>query len=140
MPVNNSLRTDGGCRSRSRSQRIFSQTFNGIGLCAGLSVLLAGCASSPSIYYWGHYEDLVYTAYAEPGKADPIFQIEQLEADYEVARSRNLRVPPGFHAHLGVQYFQTGKPDLARREFLAEKSQFPESAVFMDRLLTQLPQ
>lgn len=112
---------------------------NGFGLSAGLLTLLAGCASPPSIYYWGHYEDLVYTSYAEPGKADPVLQIEQLEADYQVARAQNRPVPPGFHAHLGVLYFQVGKLDRARQELQAEQGQFPESAVFMERLLSQLP-
>ncbi len=79
------------------------------------------------------------TAAAEPGKADPALQIEQLEADYEVARARNLRVPLGFHAHLGVLYFQIGKLDRARQELQAEQGQFPESAVFMQRLLSRLP-
>ena len=33
-------------------------------------VLFTGC-QSPDVYYWGHYEDLVYTAYAKPDKAPP---------------------------------------------------------------------
>jgi hypothetical protein len=45
---------------------------------------------------------------------------------------------PGFHAHLGYLYFQTGKLDQARQEFETEKAEFPESAVFMDRLLSNL--
>jgi hypothetical protein len=112
---------------------------SGFGLLAAALALIAGCAASPSLYYWGHYEDLVYASYAEPGKVDPALQIQQLEADYEAARAHDRRVPPGFHAHLGVLYFETGKPERARQAFLAEKAEFPESAVLMDRLLAQLP-
>ncbi len=32
-------------------------------------VLLTGCAA-PTLYTWGHYEDLVYTSYAAPGVDD----------------------------------------------------------------------
>ena len=107
-----------------------------IGL-AGLGLLLTGC-STPSLYTWGHYEDLVYVSYAAPGKAPPEMQIEKLEQDYQKARAANRRMHPGFHAHLGYLYFQTGKLDQARQEFETEKAEFPESAVFMDRLLSNL--
>jgi len=99
--------------------------------------LLTGC-TSPTIYSWGHYEDLLYVMYAAPGKAPPELQIERMEEDYQKARSLNKPVPPGFHAHLGYLYYQIGKADQARQEFATEKAQFPESTVFMDRLLDNL--
>jgi hypothetical protein len=68
----------------------------------------------------------------------PERQIELLEQDYQEARSQNKPVPPGFHAHLGYLYYQIGRTDEARREFETEKARFPESAVFMDRLLANL--
>jgi hypothetical protein len=34
--------------------------------------------------------------------------------------------------------YQIGRLDEARREFETEKARFPESAVFMDRLLARL--
>lgn len=102
-----------------------------------LAVMAAGCAQ-PTIYSWGHYEDLIYVSYAKPGKLPPEGQIEKLEADYQKARSQNKPVPPGFHAHLGNLYYQVGKTDQARQEFETEKTQFPESTVFMDRLIASL--
>jgi len=100
-------------------------------------VLLAGCGT-PATYSWGHYEDLIYTAYRAPDKAPTERQIEVLEMDYQRARSENKPVPPGWHAYLGYLYFDLGKIDEARREFETEKTQFPESAMFMDRLLAKL--
>lgn len=100
-------------------------------------VLVPGC-STPSIYSWGHYEDLIYGAYAAPGKVSPELQVEKLEADIQKARSKNLRMPPGWHAHLGHLYFQLGKLDQAKQEFQTEKAEFPESAIFMDRFLAKL--
>lgn len=100
-------------------------------------VLLTGCASQ-TLYTWGHYEDLIYASYAAPGKVSPEMQVEKLEQDYQKARAENKRVPPGFHAHLGYLYFQLGKLDQAQQEFETEKANFPESAVFMDRLLANL--
>lgn len=99
--------------------------------------LVTGCAS-PTLYSWGRYENVVYTTYAAPDKMPPERQVEILEEDYQKARSANKPVPPGWHAHLGCLYYQLGKADQARQEFETEKAQYPESAVFMDRLLANL--
>jgi hypothetical protein len=106
-------------------------------ILAGLAVLAGGCAA-PTIYSWGNYEDLVYVSYSRPDKATPELQVAQMEADYRKARSANKPVPPGFHAHLGYLYYRLGKLDQAQQEFQREKALFPESAVFMDRLLANL--
>ena len=100
-------------------------------------LLLSGCAS-PTIYYWGHYEGLIYVSYAEPGKVPPETQVEQMEADYQKARSENKPVPPGWHAQLGYLYYQLGKLDQAQQEFRTEEANFPESKVFVDRLLAKI--
>jgi hypothetical protein len=97
-------------------------------------LLLTGCAA-PTLYTWGHYEELIYVSYAAPGKLSPEMQIAKLEEDYQKARATNKRMPPGWHAQLGYLYYQTGKMDQAHQEFLTEKAEFPESAVFIDRLL-----
>ena len=109
-----------------------------VGLLLALLTLLTACASRPTIYSWGQYEDLVYKMYAEPGKAPPEMEIERMEQDFQKARAENKPVPPGFHAHLGYLYYQVGKLEAAREEFATEKAQFPESAVFMDRLSANL--
>ncbi len=102
-----------------------------------LIALAAGCAQ-PTLYSWGQYEELIYRSYAAPGKVSPEMQVEKLEADYQKARAENKPVPPGFHAHLGYLYFQLGKLDQALQELETEKAQFPESAVFVDRLIANL--
>ena len=104
-----------------------------------LLIWLVGCAS-PTLYAWGQYEELIYLSYARPGQADPAIQVEKMEQDYQKARAENKSVPPGFHAYLGLLYYQQGKIEPARQAFLTEKTRFPESAVLMDRLLSRLPQ
>jgi hypothetical protein len=105
---------------------------------AAVSVALAGCASQPTQYNWGSYEEVIYASYLSPSDVPAEKQIEALEKDYQVARSANKRMPPGWHAHLGFLYFETGNLDQARQQLLTEKAEFPESAVFVDRLLANL--
>lgn len=111
----------------------------GFGRCAVLATIaLAGCAAQPTMYYWGSYQALIYQSYHQPGSVPPERQIEQLERDYQQALAKHARMPPGWHAHLGVQYYKLGKVDEAVRELRTEKAEFPESAVFVDRLLANI--
>jgi hypothetical protein len=101
-----------------------------------LFLLLALCScASKTIYYWGHYEELLYDQFQTPGKATPEIQVTKLEEDIEKARSENKPLPPGFFAHLGYQYLQMGRTGDAKTSFQSEKRQYPESAVLMDRFL-----
>ena len=101
--------------------------------------LLTACVSpTPSLYQWGSYEQQVYAMYNDPGKVPIEQQIAKLEEDYQKARASSKSMPPGFHAHLGYLYFGTGKLDQAHQSFTTEKSLFPESAVYMDRILAKL--
>ncbi len=100
---------------------------------------IGGCATNsrpPPLYYWGHYEEQIYAAHATGSTLTVHDQITALEGDKAVAGTR--RLPPGFHAELGYLYSVDGQSDAARAEFLAEKTAFPESAAFMDRLLAAL--
>ena len=100
------------------------------------AALITGCQSD--IYYWGHYENLVYSSYAKPDKVTPELQVRVMEQDAQKAASANKPLPPGFHAHLGYEYYLMGKSDMALAEFQKEKAEFPESAVFMDRMISGL--
>src|SRR5215470_2760599 len=102
----------------------------------GATLALTGCASAPqSRYEWGSYEEVVYASYLSRTDVPAEMQVELLEKDYQAARAANRRMPPGWHAHLGYLYYQLGKADQARQELLTEKAEFPESTVFVNRLL-----
>jgi hypothetical protein len=102
------------------------------------SSILSGCTTTHGLYQWGSYESQIYSAYAEPGSTPPETQLANLEKDYQLLLARNANPPPGFHAYLGYLYFQTGKTDRALQSFETEKRLFPESRVYMDRLIARL--
>jgi hypothetical protein len=107
--------------------------------CLGLASICTGCATQkPTLYQWTGYQDSIYAMYADQSKATPEAMVTLLEAAAAKAASTNKSVPPGYHAQLGYLYFQTGKPDLAAQAFARERDLFPESKVYMDRLLGQV--
>jgi hypothetical protein len=105
--------------------------------CAAFS--LAACVTAPpTLYSWGSYEELIYVSQAKPGTLSPEAQADQLEKDRQAADGARKRLPPGWHAHLASLYAQSGHGDLAERELQAEKSEYPEAATLVDRLLANL--
>jgi len=108
------------------------------GALLAAAALLTGCASTTTLYHWGHYQDLIYASYVEPGKLPLEAEVEKLEQDRQQALAANKRLPPGWHAHVGLLYYQLGKSDQALQELGREKAEFPESAVFIDHLLGNL--
>ena len=102
-----------------------------------VNFLAIGCANK-SLYYWGNYESVVYKSFSKPGEMPSERQIEIFLADFERAQAANMAMPPGWHANLGVLYFETGQLDLAHKQLTTEKKLFPESKVFVDNLLKKL--
>jgi hypothetical protein len=105
-------------------------------LCPAL--LLTACSTGThGLYQWGSYEDQVYAMYNSAEKTSPQEQLAKLEADGEKARAGNRTPPPGYYAHLGFLYFETGNPERAVASFQNEKTLFPESRSYMDRLIAR---
>lgn len=98
-------------------------------------VVITGCATNKSIYYWGEYESLIQASYLEPGTAESSLQIQKLTADIEKASSLGKKTPPGVYAHLGYMYAIEGNVTKSNEAFLEEKALFPESALFIDGML-----
>lgn len=101
-----------------------------------ICLYFSGCKST--LYHWGNYENVVYLSYHAPDKATAEKQIDILEEDLEKARSVDKALPPGFLAHLGFLYLQTGQADKALEAFEGEKRNFPESTKLMDRFIEKM--
>ena len=109
-------------------------------LMSGLvSLSLVGCATAPkSLYSWGEFPQQTYLSLSLPEKAMPQDQVLKLEKDIEKAKAKNLAVPPGLYAHLGLQYLNMNDAPRAIQYFELERQVYPESTVLMDRLLKKM--
>lgn len=100
-------------------------------------LLLSACAQQntrPELE-WGSYEELLYQSYLKPGSALPQEQIEKLSSTIAKAERRNMFVAPGVYAHLGYMHYLNRNLTAARAAFEAELALYPESKIFIDRLL-----
>ena len=100
--------------------------------------MLVGCAAKPvPLYMWESFPHQQYDTLQRDG-ASPEQQMQAMEQHMEKARAANAALPPGFRAHLGMLELNVGHADRARQLFESEKSAFPESAPYMDKLLAKL--
>jgi hypothetical protein len=90
------------------------------------------------MYQWGEYQGMLYAAYLEPGSVDIQDEIGRLSDQIERTEQAGKLVPPGVRAHLASLLYQTGDEEGSASMFLAEKEAFPESAVFVDGMISRM--
>jgi hypothetical protein len=100
---------------------------------ATLVMALTACATPNEKYYWGKYDPSLYGYYKDPTKVGDLSQT--LEAIIKSADTKQSRVPPGIYAEFGYLQMQQGKSKEAIDLFKQERAQWPESKVFMDRMI-----
>lgn len=103
----------------------------------GLAGLLAACAAPPSLYRWNDYPAQVYSYLRNDGSSHEA-QIQILEKGLAQTAATNAALPPGYLAHLGLLYLNTGRTADALEAWEREKASYPESAQFIDYLTGNL--
>ena len=116
---------------------IYRNEYRSIGIFL-LVACLSGCTSTKPLYYWGEYENLLYSRFINPGEADPATQSIKIRQDIQIAQDNGQRVPPGIYAHLGYMLYLQGQYDAALQALETEKALYPESTVFVDRMLKNM--
>ena len=100
--------------------------------------LLPSCGSSPALYSWGNYEQ---TAYAVAQNPTPE-RLRALGMVYEklITQPEGLRKmpPPGLCAEYGYLLAKQGDTERGVKLLEKEAELYPESAVFVRRLIKQL--
>jgi hypothetical protein len=103
---------------------------------AALAALMAVAACAPTTRFeWGSYEPALY-AYAQNPERRDVYK-SALEQAIERGRARDA-VAPGLLAELGHLRLEEGDTAGAVKLFQEERTRFPESAQFMDRIITQV--
>jgi len=93
---------------------------------------MMGCAQKSGLYNWGSYEAQTYNYFK--GES-PEAQVLVLEKQMNEAKAKGQSLPPGFHAHLGLLYEKTGRPNDMREMFATEKKLYPESSTYINNVL-----
>ena len=101
-----------------------------------LGAAMAATACAPATRFeWGAYEQALY-AYTQNPEGRSVYETS-LEQAIERGQKRNA-VAPGMYAELGYLYLEEGDSAAALEHFQQERILFPESARFMDRVISQI--
>jgi hypothetical protein len=95
--------------------------------------LLSGCVTNHQHYGWGTYDPSLYAYYKDPTKEAAL--AESLSSIISAADSNHGQVPPGIYAEYGYLQLQEGKNLAAVELFKQEETHWPESKVFMERMI-----
>jgi len=100
-----------------------------------LFFMLASCTTQKPLYTWGKYE---ITSYNYLKKADEK-SIQQLIENYQqiIEKQKGTRnaIPPGVCADYGFLLLQEGKTKEGKVLLMKEIALYPESKIFINRIL-----
>ena len=102
-----------------------------------IGLLMMSCTTTNPLYYWGDYENLAYKVVKGNEQQD----VQTLMASYNdivngKAKGSSGKIPPGVCADLGFFLMRQGKVEEGKKWLMREKEIYPESSVFVDRILT----
>ncbi len=97
-------------------------------------IIITGCATSGTTFYWGEYSSTLYDLKKNPDEKTLEAHKKQLLLIIEESVKRNKKIPPGVNAEYGYMLLQSGK-ETEGMEFLEKETAiYPESVVFVQRL------
>ncbi len=99
-------------------------------------ILFFGACASKSLYYWGNYEEFLYTNNLK-SDSEKAFSILS-ETVTESEKSPAKKLAPGLYAEYGFMLYKQGKTDEAVYYFSKERDAFPESEPLMNKLIARI--
>ena len=102
---------------------------------ATFTLLMSGCGGHQPMYEYADYSESYYQL-KQNGDAETTGEWKvALEDSIKESNEEGLRTPPGINANLGYLYLRVNDDDKAISFFNVEKKIYPESTVFMDKLI-----
>ncbi len=101
-----------------------------------LLLVFGACTTlSDAGYYWGNYASTSYLIVDQSSDQSYRTHAEELNRIIQKSQEKNLKIPPGIYAELGFMYSKLGEEDNAATQFNLEMENYPESRVFLERLI-----
>ncbi|MDP1767566.1 MAG: DUF4810 domain-containing protein [Nitrospirota bacterium] len=91
-----------------------------------------------SQFYWGSYEDSLYSRQQHAGAGGETEAATMLLATINDAQTTNAKVGPGIHGDYGYLLFKQGRAEEAMAELQKEAALYPESKPLMDTMVSRI--
>lgn len=104
------------------------------------AVLLTSCTANQNLYSWSNYEDASYTHLKNSTDESARELIKNYQKIIEKQKGTRQSVPPGIYADYGFILLQMNKTEEGKTMLQKEIESYPESKIFIDRILNMLEQ
>ena len=102
-------------------------------LISALALAATTACAPPTRYHWGNYESSLYRLMKDPTNLNKY----GVALNEQITKAETLgKVPPGIYAEYGYFLVTTQKHNEAVIWFQKEKTQWPESALLMDKMIS----
>jgi hypothetical protein len=99
---------------------------------------LVSCTTQKSLYSWENYEKTSYKYLKNSNEKSTQELIETYQQIIEKQNGTRKVVPPGIYADYGFLLLQANRGEEGKAMLLKEVELYPESKVFIDRILKML--
>lgn len=99
------------------------------------ALLLASCTTQKPLYSWGKYEITSYNYLKNSDEKSTQELIETYQKIIKKQKGSRGIVPPGIYADYGFVLLQANKTEEGKALLLKEVALYPESKIFIDRIL-----
>lgn len=100
-----------------------------------LAFLLASCSSQKPLYSWWNYEITSYSYLKNSDEKSTEALIKNYKKIINKQKGARKTVPPGIYADYGFILLNANKTEEGKAMLLKEEELYPESKIFMDRIL-----
>ena len=98
-------------------------------------LMLASCTTQKPLYTWGKYEITSYNYLKNSDEKSTQELIETYQNIIEKQKGSRGVVPPGVYADYGFVLLQSNKTEEGKAMLLKAVALYPESKIFIDRIL-----
>jgi hypothetical protein len=111
---------------------------NRIALVLFAVLLFMGCATQETLYTWNNYEVTSYNYLKNTDEKSTQELIETYKKIIKKQQGKRGIVPPGIYADYGFLLLQTDKKEEGMAMLQKEVELYPESRVFIERILNMV--
>jgi len=98
-------------------------------------LLLTACSTQQALYSWGNYENASYNYLKNGDELSTQELIKTYQAIIDKQKGKRGAVPPGIYADYGFILLQANRTEEGKAMLLKEITLYPESKVFIERIL-----
>lgn len=102
------------------------------------ALMLVSCSVQKPLYTWGNYNQTSYNYLKNSDEKSTQQLLETYAKLIEKQKGTRATVPPGLYADYGFLLLQANKTDQGKAMLQKEVALYPESKVFVDRILKML--